>query len=1322
MDTPAVIKLIEDDWAARNRPDVEKWKKAMMKDNLDFVNDIRNLIPDMTNFERDVTQLYEDLMTAREKITIPPPLPAEDIEVDEGLAEADIKDELQDPLPDIKEEVIQQEEKETLPTLPAEPKFVEFKEEPEEPEEDETSLEALTRQVSRQSEDITALLEGDERRQAEERNAELDRLTQQSKADLEEALALLGEKYEPPKVVKRAPNNSGVNVLEEDWAKGTFFMEMEARKDKALQRALEVNRANQAQREKDLRELAKSIVSLQKRRKGTADKEQELLQLQRQQEFDKQQEEEMILLQKGILSKADRDLARALDRMYNDVSLRLDELDDRLAKKQNAVLAVKVGKARKKEEKELRQLEEDKQKEEQKLLDVVKRREAILKRVVPLEQSPVGEVETKNIRIRRPTVFSPLEEAQMEVGVVPKNIEIKSNTLEGQIRLLEKKVAPLNARWIELGVRDMSRADLKALEETDPATRKEISNLTKQRQVIDFKIRDLRNELETKQRQEKEDASKKIRNDLEALPATNYEEATLKIQAIDKYLETLPEDDRNRASLEDILSRTLTRRDLKEKLDKSKADTEMKKTALSKLDKAWVDLGKSLTNLELVEFKEVLNDRFRASEWDNEIEDFIQAEKDEQARESLGMPRLYIKKQELVDDIRGSQELTDLVQRQSIAVLDSLTEPQFKLFIETMGSNSLEEKARKLAERPANLPTPPTRRPTPVRPRLSSRQPSMEAIVEGEEPVNPLIVEKEQLTEQELNDQLEALKRKRPRKDIDKMTKKTEMDAILDVLGRKAFKPDTPIDVLEQRFKTEGTAPKRPLPVPRPARTPEQRRQAAEESKASEPRVSTPLKRAPTPSTRLDTPTKARVPIKTTFEKRIDQPVAELVKQAEAVLPELEKLSRKRPTPVRARPAEEREGDREMADALRRAEKREEERVFKVQPDDITLKAQKEAELFLAENLRRAGVSREDVVAVKTLVEQKKKDEGFQGTIAKKKAMKSPYSSPENVTKFQEVQARLEPPPRVETLLATRVSRVSDAQERLRLEGEERKMRLERELEAQKLKPNEEAKRLIEERREERRSTTPSSRPETPLRTKTPVQRLIQARALVRDFEAMKAELDAGVSDKDAVYQEERERYKNGTKTLNLWNSMNLTPEEQQLLGTSKDEFLGKWAEAVRKAGKGIPMKPKTFIEFGKFKLNENMLEEGVLQVKTANGSPVPAFSKKVAISDTLQTILMDLIETKKLRGVSDLDDEERRMLETLIIKAGLAHGLGVKKVHQSDEDAKKVKRFDLVKGIYEAGNNSVEVIHELRSLILYFIKTKRLNRKEGIEALQELQ
>jgi hypothetical protein len=187
------------------------------------------------------------------------------------------------------------------------------------------------------------------------------------------------------------------------------------------------------------------------------------------------------------------------------------------------------------------------------------------------------------------------------------------------------------------------------------------------------------------------------------------------------------------------------------------------------------------------------------------------------------------------------------------------------------------------------------------------------------------------------------------------------------------------------------------------------------------------------------------------------------------------------------------------------------------------------------------------------------------------------------------------------------------------------------------------------------------------------------------------------------------------TKAKATFRALRLTSDDQSLLNFRESDI-------VPSKGRGLKAKPKSWIEFGKYIINENMLDEGTLQVKTSKGSPIPGYSKKIALSDTLQGIIEDLLETGKLRGLSDLDDTERRYLETLLIKAGLAHGLGIKKVHQSDEDANKVKRFELVKGIYDAGNNSTEVIHELRSLILYFIKTKRLNRKDGLEALQELQ
>lgn len=159
-----------------------------------------------------------------------------------------------------------------------------------------------------------------------------------------------------------------------------------------------------------------------------------------------------------------------------------------------------------------------------------------------------------------------------------------------------------------------------------------------------------------------------------------------------------------------------------------------------------------------------------------------------------------------------------------------------------------------------------------------------------------------------------------------------------------------------------------------------------------------------------------------------------------------------------------------------------------------------------------------------------------------------------------------------------------------------------------------------------------------------------------------------------------------------------------------------------RKSGKGVAVKQDTWAQLGKFIISEKKLSEGALQVKYERGSPIPGYSRIMAISDTLQAILQDLLDTGRLRGVSELDSEERNRLETLLIKSGIGKGLGIKETTPINEDAEKVKRFGIVRGIYDAGNNSTEVIHELRSLILYFVKTGRLDKRAGMEALQELQ
>jgi len=166
-----------------------------------------------------------------------------------------------------------------------------------------------------------------------------------------------------------------------------------------------------------------------------------------------------------------------------------------------------------------------------------------------------------------------------------------------------------------------------------------------------------------------------------------------------------------------------------------------------------------------------------------------------------------------------------------------------------------------------------------------------------------------------------------------------------------------------------------------------------------------------------------------------------------------------------------------------------------------------------------------------------------------------------------------------------------------------------------------------------------------------------------------------------------------------------------------------RYGEGV-KSGKGIAMKEKVLHDLGKFTINGNALDNQLLQIKYQNGGTVPGFSKKMAISDTLHELLTDLIETGKLNKglMKELDDAERKAIETILLKAGIGAGLGIKAVTPNNTELDKIKRFELLKGSYNAGNNAVELIHELRSLILYFMKTGQMTKKDGMATLMDLQ
>jgi len=165
------------------------------------------------------------------------------------------------------------------------------------------------------------------------------------------------------------------------------------------------------------------------------------------------------------------------------------------------------------------------------------------------------------------------------------------------------------------------------------------------------------------------------------------------------------------------------------------------------------------------------------------------------------------------------------------------------------------------------------------------------------------------------------------------------------------------------------------------------------------------------------------------------------------------------------------------------------------------------------------------------------------------------------------------------------------------------------------------------------------------------------------------------------------------------------------------------------KSGRGITSTCKEqlprWIELGRYRINGRLLDEKqLLSVRYQSGTAVPAFPKMVPVSDAFHELLTNLFETKKLdkRLLKELDPEEQRSAEVLLVKSGVGRGFGIKEITPTDDEAKKIKRFEIVKGSYLAGNNAPEVIHELRSLIIHFITTGRLSRKEGLRTLVELQ
>lgn len=170
------------------------------------------------------------------------------------------------------------------------------------------------------------------------------------------------------------------------------------------------------------------------------------------------------------------------------------------------------------------------------------------------------------------------------------------------------------------------------------------------------------------------------------------------------------------------------------------------------------------------------------------------------------------------------------------------------------------------------------------------------------------------------------------------------------------------------------------------------------------------------------------------------------------------------------------------------------------------------------------------------------------------------------------------------------------------------------------------------------------------------------------------------------------------------------TPGKIKLTGT-----------ALRKVGKGIQSKEKDrYAEFGKYLIHCHQLDDGVLNVKYASLATIPSF-RPVQISPEYKEFVEHILETNDLQSkgseklFSSLDEQEKKHF----LKLAKASGLG--KVPFKIEPDQESKRFQILVGEWEAGNDNVKMIDELRKMLCKFIEDGRIPKKKGLQMLFDL-
>lgn len=167
---------------------------------------------------------------------------------------------------------------------------------------------------------------------------------------------------------------------------------------------------------------------------------------------------------------------------------------------------------------------------------------------------------------------------------------------------------------------------------------------------------------------------------------------------------------------------------------------------------------------------------------------------------------------------------------------------------------------------------------------------------------------------------------------------------------------------------------------------------------------------------------------------------------------------------------------------------------------------------------------------------------------------------------------------------------------------------------------------------------------------------------------------------------------------------------------------LGRSKRFKAKHGKDL-QKPATYVPFGRYVIHRNQLDNGTQMIKYPSGATIGhGIMKTQPISTAQSNIFKKVIKGEgiSIDDIEGLSQGERNHVSQVLTKCHISHNV-TKTKESRNQDDKDYRQLQICIGEYGAGNDSPELLKELKQLVVRLVKSKRITKQKGDAIIYEL-